>query len=84
MGRLTFFVLSGYLISGIVWKQELHEGPARQWWEPLRIFYLRRALRTIPPYYVALALGPLVPLATLREYPAWFLLPVSNLLFYRL
>ncbi|MGI4885091.1 MAG: hypothetical protein ACRYFR_09050 [Janthinobacterium lividum] len=23
-------------------------------------------------------------LATLREYPAWFLLPVSNLLFYRL
>ena len=84
MGRLTFFVLSGYLISGIVWKQGLYRGPARQWWGPLRTFYLRRVLRIIPPYYVALALGSLLPLATLREYPAWFLLPISNLLFYRL
>lgn len=51
---------------------------------PLRTFYLRRVLRIIPPYYLALAFGALLPLATLREYPAWFVLPVSNLLFYRL
>ena len=84
MGRLTFFVLSGYLISGIAWKQGLYRGPVRGWWRPLRTFYLRRVLRIIPPYYLALALGALLPLATLRAYPAWFLLPVSNLLFYRL
>ncbi|WP_161599408.1 acyltransferase family protein [Hymenobacter nivis] len=84
MGRLTFFVLSGYLISGIAWKQGLYQGPARRWWGPLRTFYARRVLRIIPPYYAALALGALLPLATLREYPGWFLLPASNLLFYRL
>ncbi|MFD1469444.1 acyltransferase family protein [Hymenobacter caeli] len=84
MGRLTFFVLSGYLISGIAWKQGLYQGPPGRWGGPLRTFYLRRALRIIPPYYLALALGALLPLATLREYPAWFLLPVSNLLFYRM
>ena len=41
-------------------------------------------LRILPPYYPALALGALLPLATLREYPGWFLLPASNVLFYRL
>lgn len=84
MGRLTFFVLSGYLISGIAWKQGLYQGPPSRWGGPLRTFYLRRVLRIIPPYYLALAFGALLPLATLREYPAWFVLPVSNLLFYRL
>ena len=84
MGRLTFFVLSGYLISGIAWKQGLWRGPVRGWGRPLRMFYLRRVLRIIPPYYLALALGALLPLATLRDYPLWFVLPASNLLFYRL
>ena len=84
MGRMVFFVLSGYFISGIAWKQKLIQGPARHWWGPLRTFYLRRAVRIIPPYYLALALGALLPLATLHEHPVWFLLSASNLLFYRL
>jgi peptidoglycan/LPS O-acetylase OafA/YrhL len=84
MGRITFFVLSGYLISGIIWKQRVYPGAEGPWWRRLRTFYRRRMLRILPPYYAALALGALLPLATLREYPSWFVLPFSNLLFYHL
>ncbi|MET4073573.1 acyltransferase [Hymenobacter sp. UYCo722] len=84
MGRITFFVLSGYLISGIIWKQQIYPGAPGPWWQRLGTFYKRRILRILPPYYLALLIGALLPLATLRQYPVWFLLPVSNLLFYRL
>jgi peptidoglycan/LPS O-acetylase OafA/YrhL len=84
MGRITFFVLSGYLISGIVWKQQVHPGAPAGWGRRLRTFYARRVLRILPPYYLALALGAALPLVTLHEYPGWFVLPFSNLLFYRL
>ncbi|GAC1600271.1 MAG: acyltransferase [Hymenobacter sp.] len=84
MGRITFFVLSGYLISGIVWKERVYPGAPGAWWRRLGTFYQRRVLRILPPYYVALALGALLPLATLHEYLGWFVLPFSNLLFYRL
>ena len=84
MGRIPFFVLSGYLISGIIWKQQVYPGAPGRWRRRLGTFYQRRMLRILPPYYLALALGALLPLATLREYPSWFVLPISNLLFYRL
>lgn len=84
MGRLVFFVLSGYLISGIVWKQQAYPGAPGPWRQRLGTFYLRRLLRIIPPYYCALALSALLPLATIREHPLWFLLPAANQLFYHL
>ena len=84
MGRLTFFVLSGYLISGIIWKQGVYAGAPGPWRKRLGTFYQRRLLRIIPPYYLALLLGWLLPLATLHEHLGWFLLPASNLLFYRM
>ena len=84
MGRMVFFVLSGYLISGIVWKQQAYPGAPGPWRQRLGTFYLRRLLRIIPPYYCALALSALLPLATVREYPAWFMLPAANQLFYKL
>ena len=84
VGRLPLFVLSGYLISGIIWKNNLYWGGTAGWPRRLGIFYTRRFLRIIPPYYAALALGALLPLATLHQYPSWFLLPLSNMLCYRL
>ncbi|RSK42612.1 acyltransferase family protein [Hymenobacter perfusus] len=84
MGRLVFFVLSGYLISGIVWKQQAYPGAPGPWRQRLGTFYKRRLLRIIPPYYCALALSALLPLATIREHPLWFLLPAANQLFYHL
>ncbi|MCA8832495.1 acyltransferase family protein [Hymenobacter pini] len=84
MGRMVFFVLSGYLIAGIVWKQQAYPGAPGPWRQRLSTFYKRRLLRIIPPYYCALLLSALLPLATVREHPAWFMLPAANQLFYRL
>jgi peptidoglycan/LPS O-acetylase OafA/YrhL len=84
VGRLPLFVLSGYLISGIIWKNNVYWGGVGDWPKRLGIFYTRRFLRIIPPYYTALALGALLPLITLHQYPGWFLLPLSNVLCYQL
>ncbi|NML66355.1 acyltransferase [Hymenobacter sp. RP-2-7] len=84
VGRLPLFVLSGYLISGIIWKNDIYWGGSPGWTRRLGIFYTRRFLRIIPPYYLSLALGALLPLATLYQYPGWFLLPLTNVLCYQL
>lgn len=84
IGRCLFFVLSGYLVSSIVWKYDAYVGAPGPWQRRLGTFYARRVLRIIPPYYLALVGCALLPLATVREYPGWFMLPGANLLFYRL
>jgi peptidoglycan/LPS O-acetylase OafA/YrhL len=83
-GRMLFLVLSGYLISGSVWKNDIYWGGAGAWGRRLGVFYLRRALRIMPAYYAALGLAAALPLVTLHQYPLWFLLPAANLLCYRL
>lgn len=83
IGRCLFFVLSGYLVSGIVWKYGVYWGAPGRWWRRMGTFYIRRVLRIMPPYYLALAGCALLPLAAVREHPWWFLLPGANLLFYR-
>ncbi|MCX6945234.1 MAG: acyltransferase [Opitutales bacterium] len=47
-----FFVLSGWLIGGLFWKEWRRRGTVH--WPR---FFLRRALRTVPPYLVALPLA---------------------------
>ena len=47
-----FFVLSGWLIGGLLWKERDTCGDVS-----LRRFWLRRALRTMPPYFVVLAIA---------------------------
>ena len=82
LGPSLFFVLSGYLVSGIIWKYGAWAGGSGPWARRLGTFYWRRALRIGPAYYLALAGCALLPLAAVRAHPAWFLLPAANLLTY--
>jgi peptidoglycan/LPS O-acetylase OafA/YrhL len=82
VGPSLFFVLSGYLVSGIVWKYRAYPG-GRGWLQRFGTFYLRRALRVVPAYYLALLGCALLPLAAVHASPMWFLLPGANLLIYR-
>jgi peptidoglycan/LPS O-acetylase OafA/YrhL len=50
-GVTIFFVLSGYLISRILFREKDKETPLRK---ALGVFYLRRALRISPIYYLTL------------------------------
>lgn len=76
-----FFVLSGFLITGILW--DAKDSPTY-----FRKFYLRRVLRIFPAYYLVFGLGswvlPLLAPRMLRgtdpAYPAWLLTYTSNVL----
>jgi peptidoglycan/LPS O-acetylase OafA/YrhL len=52
LGPSLFFVLSGYLVSGIIWKYGAHASAPGPWWRRMGVFYLRRALRILPSYYL--------------------------------
>jgi peptidoglycan/LPS O-acetylase OafA/YrhL len=56
LGVELFFALSGFLIGRILLEDVLQDRA----WPSLRRFYVRRWLRTLPPYYLVLALLPLL------------------------
>jgi peptidoglycan/LPS O-acetylase OafA/YrhL len=47
-----FFVLSGWLIGGLYWREHAEFGDVK-----IRQFLSRRWMRTLPPYYIAMFLG---------------------------
>ena len=73
-GVFLFFVLSGYLITGILLR-------SRSKPSALQNFYLRRALRIAPIYYVTLGLAWLVNLPGIRRTFLWHFFYLSNVLF---
>lgn len=69
-----FFMLSGWLIGGLYWKEHFRFGNV----ELLR-FWLRRWIRTIPPYLVALLLAWLAVFIQRRQPFSWgYLLFAQN------
>lgn len=61
-GVTLFFILSGFLLFMPYAKALLFDAP----WPSLRVFYLRRALRILPAYYVTL-------FAMILIYDPWYL-----------
>jgi peptidoglycan/LPS O-acetylase OafA/YrhL len=83
-GVRLFFVISGFLISGILFRARddapSSGGVGRQW----RVFYVRRVLRIFPLYYATLAIAWLANIPDVRHEIGWHLLYLSNVYFVRL
>jgi len=79
LGVLLFFVLSGYLISGILLeareKAESLEAGKRQ---ILKSFYARRLLRIFPLYYLVLLLTYLLGAPNIQAFFPWHLAYLTN------
>jgi len=74
MGVDQFFVLSGFLIT----RNLLQLRTESRLGSSLRVFYFRRLLRIVPPYYVALFAIMVVQSISVREAP-WFFGFASNI-----
>jgi peptidoglycan/LPS O-acetylase OafA/YrhL len=82
IGVQLFFVLSGFLITGILW--EAREGvQSGRWRAPtvFRLFYARRALRIFPLFYGVLAILSVVGLSEVRDSWMWHVSYLSNIQF---
>jgi len=73
LGVNCFFVLSGFLITGILLRARTGGDPG----EALRTFYIRRALRIFPAYYLVLVLGSLVSRHVSDDW-LWHVFYLSN------
>ncbi|ODP36542.1 hypothetical protein BFL28_05570 [Sphingomonas turrisvirgatae] len=77
-GVRLFFVLSGFLITGILLRgrDARDEGAGH----PIRNFYIRRALRLWPAYYLLIGVALAANWLDMRDYAWWHLLYLSNIL----
>jgi peptidoglycan/LPS O-acetylase OafA/YrhL len=82
LGVRLFFVLSGFLITGILLKsrQYVSQGKQRSSFA-LRQFYIRRFLRIFPLYYTTLALAAFMDISPVKETIAWHIPYLSNIYF---
>lgn len=74
-GVSLFFVISGFLITGILLDRR-SESIATT----LRHFYARRSLRIFPLFYLTLAVAALLNVPLVREHLGWHVLYLSNFL----
>jgi peptidoglycan/LPS O-acetylase OafA/YrhL len=79
-GVQLFFVLSGFLITGILLR--CRELPERR--NALRSFYARRFLRIFPLYYATLAACYVLGVNSARSSIFWHLAYLSNFYFFNL
>ena len=79
LGVLLFFVLSGYLITGILLQcRELVDSGVESRGFALKQFYVRRFLRIFPVYYTILIIGWLLNNHVIRETMLWHVSYLSN------
>ena len=77
-----FFVLSGFLITSILFNAK-HADHNRKPFVIIKNFFIRRALRIFPVYYMLLVLLYIVNYPGLREHIGYYLSYTANILCYR-
>lgn len=83
IGVRVFFVLSGFLITGILLRARQHvEATGNSKWLALRSFYVRRILRIFPLFYVTLIVMELAGSRPVRESFWWHASYLSNFYFF--
>ncbi|GGC17637.1 acyltransferase [Novosphingobium marinum] len=81
-GVRLFFVLSGFLITGILLGQrDQYSASGSSFGRAFAIFYARRALRLWSLYFIVLTLAVIVDLRGVRDVAIWHYLFASNFLF---
>lgn len=80
IGVIVFFVLSSYLITRILLfeKNTIKSKISHI----LKRFYINRAIRIFPIYYLAIILLLLINYQGIREHYSWFITYLQNFLFY--
>jgi peptidoglycan/LPS O-acetylase OafA/YrhL len=83
IGVRVFFVLSGFLITGILLRTRFAtDAGSGTSAVALRRFYIRRFLRIFPLYYLALALAWVIRVEGAREGIVWHAAYLSNVRFF--
>lgn len=79
LGVSIFFVLSGYLITGILLKAKAADNQLyRPHGRSLKLFYIRRTIRIFPLYYLVILVLYLLNEPNLRENIFWLITYQSN------
>ena len=79
-GVHLFFVLSGFLISGILVRSRAAIDIGMESWKhALRRFYIRRMLRIFPLYFAVVLIGIVANADAAREYAPWLLTYTINI-----
>ncbi len=82
-GVTLFFVLSGYLITGILLRsRNISETRNESKFLAAKQFYIRRTLRIFPVYYATLFVFFIMNLPFAREYISWYSTYTTNFLLY--
>jgi peptidoglycan/LPS O-acetylase OafA/YrhL len=78
VGVQLFFILSGFLITKILFSCRHHGDPIFA----LRAFYMRRLLRIFPLFYAVIAVALVLGIPPVRETLFWHLGYLSNIYFF--
>ena len=81
LGVRLFFVLSGFLITGILVRARDQAEGRSKLTSALRNFYFRRMLRLWPAYYLVLGVALVVNGQHIRHLALWHIFYLSNVLF---
>lgn len=80
LGVQLFFLLSGFLITGILLQcRERVDLGNQDVGYTIKIFYIRRFLRLMPIYYLVIAIAIIINIEPIKNSPFWYLTYTSNI-----